>query len=74
MKTTEAEKLSIVGYLAANGMKPQKVKNCAAWYASPFAPEHRTSFVVDMKLNRWHDTATNATGNILQLVMKLNRA
>jgi hypothetical protein len=74
MKTTEAEKLSIVGYLAANGMKPKKIKNGAAWYASPFAPEHGNSFKVDMQKNIWHDAATNAKGNILQLVMKLNKA
>jgi hypothetical protein len=73
MTTTEAQKLSIIGYLAANGIKPAKVKNGAAFYFSPLQPEQRTSFKVDMKTNRWHDAATNATGDIVSLVMALNK-
>jgi hypothetical protein len=73
MKSTEADRIPIVGFLAAVGITPQKVKNGAAWYISPLQPKTRNLFKVDLKLNRWHDTETNTGGNIINLVMQLKK-
>jgi hypothetical protein len=73
MTANEALNIPIPGYLAAVGVKPQSVKNGAAWYASPFTTTPGARLMVDLKTNHWHDTATNTGGNVLSLVMKLNK-
>jgi hypothetical protein len=73
MNNQEAERIPIVGFLAAVGVLPEKVRNGNAWYASPFATEPGTRLKVDLKTNRWHEPETRTGGNILNLVMQLNR-
>jgi len=73
MTTTEALRIPICGFLAATGIKPQRVKNGVAWYPSPFATEPGARLKVDLKTNYWTDIATNKGGNIVSLVMALNK-
>jgi len=73
MTATEALRIPICGYLAATGIKPQRVKNGLAWYSSPFTNEPGARLKVDLKTNHWTDTATNTGGDIVSLVMALNK-
>lgn len=73
MNNTEALRIPIVGFLAAVGMLPEKVKNGSAWYASPFTTDAGTRLKVDLKTNRWFEPETNNSGNILNLVAALNK-
>jgi hypothetical protein len=73
MTATEALRIPICGYLAATGIKPQRVKNGLAWYASPFTNEPGARLKVNLKTNHWTDFATNTGGDIVSLVMALNK-
>ena len=73
MTATEALRIPICGFLAATGIKPERVKNGSAWYPSPFATEPGPKLKIDLKTNYWTDTATNKGGNIVSLVMALNQ-
>ncbi len=72
MNCSEAKKIPIVGYLASQGIKPEKVKNGAIWYCSPLRNEKKPSFKVDRNYNIWYDYGLGKVGNILDLVMTLN--
>ncbi|MBT3383127.1 MAG: mobilization protein [Prolixibacteraceae bacterium] len=72
MNCLQAKKISIIGYLASVGINPEKVKNGAAWYNSPFRTESTPSFKVDRNLNLWYDFGIGTGGNVLNLVMNLN--
>lgn len=73
MNCTQAKKISIIGYLASLGIRPNNLKNGSAWYCSPFRQEQKPSFKVDRQNNIWYDFGTGTGGNILDLVMQLNR-
>lgn len=73
MTATEALNIPIPGYLAAVGIKPQKVRNNTAFYRSPFTTEPGAQLKVNLKANHWTDTATNKGGDIVSLVMALNK-
>lgn len=72
MNCSTAKKISIIGYLASLGIKPNNLKNGSAWYCSPFRQETKPSFKVDRNNNIWYDFGTGTGGNILDLVMQLN--
>lgn len=72
MNCSTAKKISIIGYLASLGIRPNNLKNGSAWYCSPFRQESKPSFKVDRNNNIWYDFGTGTGGNILDLVMKLN--
>jgi len=73
MTISEAQRIPICGYLAATGIKPQRVKNGFAWYPSPFTTEPGARLKVNLKTNHWTDTATNTGGDVVSLVMALNK-
>lgn len=72
MNCYTAKKISIIGYLASLGIRPNNLKNGSAWYCSPFRQETKPSFKVDRQNNIWYDFGTGTGGNILDLVMQLN--
>jgi DNA primase len=73
MNCTEAKKIPITYYLHTIGITPKDVKNGSAWYCSPFRQETKPSFKVDRQNNIWYDFGTGSGGNILDLVMNLNK-
>ena len=73
MNCTEAKKIPITYYLHTIGITPKDVKNGSAWYCSPFRQETKPSFKVDRENNIWYDFGTGSGGNILDLVMNLNK-
>lgn len=72
MNCTEAKKISIVGFLASQGIHPQSIKNGSAWYCSPLRQEAKPSFKVNQQKNIWFDYGAGVGGNLLELVMKIN--
>ncbi len=73
MNCTEAKKIPIIHYLHTIGITPKEFKNGSAWYNSPFRPETKPSFKVDRQNNIWYDFGTGKGGNVLDLVMNLNK-
>ncbi len=72
MNCKTAKNISIIGYLASIGIKPEYIKNESVWYCSPFRHESKPSFKVDRNKNIWYDFGTGNGGNILDIVMQLN--
>lgn len=73
MNCTEAKKIPITHYLNTIGLKPETLKNGSAWYNSPFRQESKPSFKVDRDNNIWYDFGTGTGGNVIDLVMSLNK-
>jgi hypothetical protein len=73
MNCTQAKKIPITHYLHTIGITPKDVKNGSAWYCSPFRQETKPSFKVDRQNNIWYDFGTGTGGNLLDLVMNLNK-
>ncbi len=73
MNCTQAKKIPITYYLQTIGITPKELKNGSAWYNSPFRPETKPSFKVDRQNNIWYDFGTGTGGNVLDLVMNLNK-
>jgi len=71
MNCKEANSLSIIGYLASQGMNPVEIKNGHAWYCSPFRSESNPSFKVNQSLNQWYDFGSGEHGTLIDLVCKL---
>jgi hypothetical protein len=62
MTISEAQKLSITGYLSSMGIKPETYRGNDVWYCSPFRPgESKPSFKVDTDLNKWVDFGRSET-------------
>lgn len=72
MNCSEAKKISIIGYLASQGIKPDTIKNDAVWFRSPFRNEEKPSFKVSRSANIWFDFGTGKGGNIIDLVCKIH--
>jgi len=70
---TETKKIHILDYLEQNGHQPVKVKYGSAWFQSPTRSEKTPSFKVDLNKNLWYDFGTGEGGNLIDLVMKLNK-
>ena len=71
MNCSEENRISLVGYLASQGIKPTAYKNGHAWYCSPFRQETKPSFKVNRNINQWYDFATGENGGLLDLVCKM---
>ncbi len=71
MNCKEANKLSIVGYLASQGINPAKQNNDQVWYCSPLRNETTPSFKVNQSLNLWYDFGSGENGTLIDLVCKL---
>lgn len=73
MNCKQAKQIPITHYLNTIGLKPETLKNGSAWYNSPFRQESKPSFKVDRDNNIWYDFGTGTGGNVLDLVMSLNK-
>jgi hypothetical protein len=73
MTFEEARNISIVGYLASQGIEPESHSNGSAWYCSPIRPgEKKPSFKVNMNLNKWKDFGDGKSGDLIDLVCLMN--
>ncbi|MDY0292579.1 MAG: toprim domain-containing protein [Desulfuromonadaceae bacterium] len=71
MNALEAKKIQISDYL---GVDVSHQKNGEIWVKSPFNQGERTaSFKINLVKNIWYDHAQGFGGNVLDLVMLLNR-
>lgn len=74
MTISEAQELSIVGYLASIGIEPETVRGENTWYLSPLHPGERSpSFKVNTRLNRWKDFGIDGKGgDLVDLICRLH--
>ena len=68
-----AREIPIVEFLKRNGHLPLKEKQNSAWYLSPIRKENEASFKVSKILNRWYDHGAGKGGNIIDLVIEMNK-
>jgi DNA primase len=73
MTIFQAKKISIISYFENLNINFKKQNNQDFWYLSPFHLEKTPSFKVDANKNLWYDHGIGEGGNILDLVMKINR-
>jgi len=75
MNTKEAKKIRIIDYLKLIDLFPEKINSSGskAFFKSPFRNESIASFNLDLNQNIWYDHGTGTGGNIIDLVIKLNK-
>ncbi len=71
MNCAQANKISIVDYLASLGIKPKRRYTNYWWYLAPHRQENNPSFKVNTKSNRWYDVGENTNGGLVDLVMAI---
>lgn len=71
MNCTDANNLSIIGFLSSIGIEPKKISGNAYWYLSPLRNENTPSFKVDNKINRWYDHGLAQGGKLVDLGVAL---
>lgn len=71
MSLDNIKRISIRGYLGAQGIKPQWERNNRAMYLSPFRQENNASFSVNHDENVWYDHGTGEGGSIIDLVARI---
>lgn len=69
----ELNRVDLVDFLTTIGIQPKKRKANHYYYLSPLAghPEHRQTFVVNQRLNRWRETTTKQAGGLADLAVRL---
>ncbi len=75
MNTKEAKKIRIIDYLKSINIFPEKINSSGskAFFKSPFRNETTASFNLNLNQNIWYDHGTGEGGNIIDLVIKLNK-
>ena len=68
-----ARNLSIVKTLASFGHFPSRIAEKEAWFLSPLRSETQASFKVSLKLNRWYDYGIGTGGNVLDLIVAIQK-
>lgn len=68
-----ARSISIIGFLSDKGYDSIKENEKEAWYLSPLRKEDHASFKVSKLKNSWYDHGVGMGGNIIDLVVALNR-
>ena len=71
MNCTEANNISIIGYLASQGISPTEVQKNHVWYCSPFRNETRPSFKVNRNLYREMEAAIQITEYLRATALKV---
>lgn len=69
----KARNISIVKILEKFGHFPKKKSEKEAWFLNPYRSETQASFKVSLSLNRWYDHGQGKGGNIIDLIMLLNK-
>ena len=65
--------ISIADYLHARGIQPVKQYGSYALYNAPYREDYNASLKVDFARNLWYDFGLGKGGNIIDLVMLLQR-
>jgi len=73
MTTQTAKNISIIEFLASQGIKEQTTKGNSYYFKSPFRNETKASFKVDNLLNLWFDYGLGVGGSIIDLVCNLQK-
>lgn len=68
-----ARKISLMGLLQKFGHFPKKRTEKEAWFLSPLRLETLASFKVNLAINRWYDHGLGKGGNVIDLIMLLNK-
>jgi len=69
----EANRRSIVAYLATLGYRPQFIRGSDHWYLSPLREEKTASFKVSEKLNVWYDHGAGIGGTLVDFGILFHR-
>lgn len=73
MNCTEANKMSIAGFLLSKGFNPADHDESSFLYLSPFRNEKTPSFKVDRFKNVWYDFGTGTGGRLVDLICQMYR-
>ena len=73
MNSKEAKQIDIVDFLESNGFKYTKQQRDDFWYISPIRDEKTASFKVNRNKNLWYDHGLGEGGNIIDLVLKIDK-
>lgn len=68
MNCSQANEISIPGFLSCKGINPAKASGNSLWYCSPLRNEQTPSFKVDTVKNVWYDYGTGTGGRLVDLV------
>ncbi|WP_300440409.1 toprim domain-containing protein [Christiangramia sp.] len=68
-----ARSICIVKTLAKLGHFPSRIAEKEAWFLSPLRSETQASFKVSLKLNRWYDHGIGTGGNVLDLIVAIQK-
>ena len=71
MNSAQAKRLSIIEFLEAQNIRPEKIIRDEHWYKSPYREEKTASFTVNSCKNTWMDFGTGEGGNLLDLVIRM---
>lgn len=74
MTIKEAKEIDMVDYLTGKGYQPVKISGINYWYLSPLRNEKEASFKINRKLNRWYDFGEGKGGNLVDLILLLDRS
>eukprot|EP01133_Synstelium_polycarpum_P017040 gene17040-20300_t len=69
LSCAEARSIDMVGFLAALGFQPTRVRANEFWYCSPLRSERTASFKINVVTNRWHDFGTGQGGSLVDFGM-----
>lgn len=73
MKANDLNQIAIVQYLAKQNIFPVKEKGNTAFYHSPFRVDNDPSLKVDTESNVWYDFGLGKGGQLIDLVMLLDK-
>lgn len=73
MTIEQAKEIQIVDYLQSLGYESKSIKNSNAWYCSPLRDENNPSFKVNLNKNLWYDFAVGEGGDIIKLIMVMEK-
>ena len=73
LQCKQARDILITGFLKKSGFSPRRENHKEAWYLSPLRNETHPSFKVSKPLNRWYDHGLGRGGNVIDLVIEMNK-
>lgn len=73
MTTQTAKNISILEFLASQGIKPDNQKGNSYFFKSPFRNESKASFKLDNNLNLWFDYGLGVGGSLIDLICQLQK-
>lgn len=73
MNIEQAKQIPLEAFLSRIGVEPVRQTQDQLWYTSPLRVESTPSFKVNRSLNAWFDFGQGEGGDILDLVMQLER-